>query len=223
MLSDNLVLDMGDGSSLRECVYKFLKTAIMNGDLEAEERLMEIPLANKLGVSRTPVREAIKDLADEHLVVIIPRCGAKVAGITGKDVADALAVRNEVERMAVRLACTLITGEDIKRLRSYTDIMSQAAKDKDLNLLSRMDSLFHTDICKITDNAVLVEIMAAIEAHVIRYRVEYYKARGLDVDKVYKQHYDIIDALEKHDVQAAEEAMTRHITEIMSVISNISK
>ena len=85
MISDMQFLEKGDGRSLRDTVYKELKEAILCGDIASDERLMEIPLANKMGVSRTPVREAIRRLAKEHLVVITRGKGARVAGISDKE------------------------------------------------------------------------------------------------------------------------------------------
>ena len=90
---------------LRDVVFNTLRQAILRGELKPGERLMEIQLANKLGVSRTPIREAIRKLELEGLVLMIPRKGAEVAEITEKNMLDVLEVRRALEELAVQLAC----------------------------------------------------------------------------------------------------------------------
>ena len=102
---------------LRDVVFNTLRRAILKGELEPGERLMEIALANKLGVSRTPIREAIRKLELEGLVVMIPRKGAEVARITEKDLRDVLEVRTSLEKLAIELACDRITEDDIYDLK----------------------------------------------------------------------------------------------------------
>ena len=103
---------------LRDVVFNTLREAILRGDLEPGERLMEIALANRLGVSRTPIREAIRKLELEGLVVMIPRRGAQVASITKKDLQDVLEVRSSLEVLATELACERITPEQLDSLKS---------------------------------------------------------------------------------------------------------
>ena len=98
-------VNMNDFLPLRDVVFNTLRQAILRGELKPGERLMEIKLANKLGVSRTPIREAIRKLELEGLVLIIPRRGAEVAQITEKSLRDVLEVRRSLEALAVRLAC----------------------------------------------------------------------------------------------------------------------
>ena len=90
---------------LRDVVFNTLRTSILTGELKPGERLMEIHLADKLGVSRTPIREAIRKLELEGLVTMIPRRGAEVAQITEKNLRDVLEVRRALDALAVELAC----------------------------------------------------------------------------------------------------------------------
>ena len=101
---------------LRDVVFNTLRQAILRGELKPGERLMEIQLANKLGVSRTPIREAIRKLELEGLVLMIPRKGAEVAEITEKSLRDVLEVRRALEELAVELVCEKITDEQIQDL-----------------------------------------------------------------------------------------------------------
>ena len=101
-------VNMNEYLPLRDVVFNTLRKAILRGELKPGERLMEIQLANKLGVSRTPIREAIRKLELEGLVLMIPRKGAEVAQITEKNMQDVLEVRKALEELSVQLACERI-------------------------------------------------------------------------------------------------------------------
>ena len=102
---------------LRDVVFKTLRQAILKGELEPGERLMEIQLAERLGVSRTPIREAIRKLELEGLVLMVPRKGAEVARISEKNLRDVLEVRRTLEELAVDLACQRMNQEELKELK----------------------------------------------------------------------------------------------------------
>ena len=106
-------VNMNEYLPLRDVVFNTLRKAILRGELKPGERLMEIQLANKLGVSRTPIREAIRKLELEGLVLMIPRKGAEVAQITEKNMQDVLEVRKALEELSVQLACERITPEQV--------------------------------------------------------------------------------------------------------------
>ena len=108
-------VDMNEYLPLRDVVFNTLRKAILKGELKPGERLMEIALAEKLGVSRTPVREAMRKLELEGLVVMIPRRGAQVANITEKDLNDVLEVRMALENLSIENACARMTEEQLER------------------------------------------------------------------------------------------------------------
>ncbi|MCM1307283.1 MAG: GntR family transcriptional regulator, partial [Butyrivibrio sp.] len=136
MIAEINFVDKGEGVSLRDMVYFELKEAIMRGELAPGLRLMEIPIAERLGVSRTPVREAVKRLEEDGLVIITPGCGAKVSEIRGKDVTDALDVRIVVETMAVRLAAKNISAGQVDELKRINAEMRRAIMEKNTAALS---------------------------------------------------------------------------------------
>ena len=113
-MEPKLEVTMDEYLPLRDVVFKTLRQAILRGELKPGERLMEIKLANKLGVSRTPIREAIRKLELEGLVLMIPRRGAEVAEITEKSLNDVLEVRKALEELSVQLACERITPEQVE-------------------------------------------------------------------------------------------------------------
>ena len=220
MISDVVLIYSGEGESLRDSVYNSLKKAIMTGVLLPDERLMEIPIANQLGVSRTPVREAIQRLEKELLVISSPRCGAKVAGITYKAVKDALDVRIGVETMVVRFAADNITVDQLEELKSINNEIRQTLDEGNVVKISDLDNLLHRKIVEATGNNVLKDIMRMLEEHVLRYRYEYIKSiKGSS--RIVEEHDLIIEALENKDVEAASKYMMEHISRQQEEICKI--
>ena len=125
---------------LREVVFEALRDAIVHGEFEPGERLLEVALAKRLGVSRTPVREAIRMLELEGLVVMVPRKGAEVARITEKDLRDALEIRLSLEELAVELACKRIDEDGRLRLREACENFREAVRS------GRVPDIVDTDV-----------------------------------------------------------------------------
>ena len=115
-MTDDLILNMDAYLPLRDVVFNTLREAILKGELKPGERLMELQLAAKLGVSRTPIREAIRMLEQEGLAVTIPRKGAEVAKMTEKDMEDVLQIREALDELAVRIACEQIRADQLEEL-----------------------------------------------------------------------------------------------------------
>lgn len=163
---------------LRDVVFNTLRRAILKGELEPGERLMEIALANKLGVSRTPIREAIRKLELEGLVIMIPRKGAEVARITEKDLRDVLEVRTSLEKLAIELACDRITAEEIAELRETCQAFADSLGSDELTTMAEKDVAFHDVIFRATKNARLIQILNNLREQMYRYRLEYLKDVG---------------------------------------------
>ena len=144
---------------LRDVVFNTLRQAILRGELKPGERLMEIRLANQLGVSRTPIREAIRMLELEGLVIMIPRKGAQVAQITEKDLNDVLEVRLGLEELATRFACERIRSEALGDLYRASRKFESLLETDDLQALAKADVEFHDIIYQATDNARLVQLL----------------------------------------------------------------
>ena len=125
-MTDDLTLNMDAYLPLRDVVFNTLREAILKGDLKPGERLMELQLAAKLGVSRTPIREAIRKLELEGLVLMIPRKGAEVAKISEKSLRDVLEVRRSLEELAIELACQRMTDEEIDQLEQRQNAFKNA-------------------------------------------------------------------------------------------------
>ena len=117
-MKDDFNAKVNEYLPLRDVVFQNLRQAILKGELEPGERLMEIHLAKRLGVSRTPIREAIRKLELEGLVDMVPRRGAVVASITRMDMRDLLEVRRTLEMLAVEVACERISQGELEKLIS---------------------------------------------------------------------------------------------------------
>ena len=209
-MSETLKLDVNDYMPLRDVVFKTLRQAILKGNLSPGERLVEIRLAKDLGVSRTPIREAIRMLELEGLVIMIPRRGAEVAGITGKSLRDVLEVRKALEELAIEIACERMDEEDIRELNLAMDDFKKAVEKMDLIEIAKSDEHFHDVIFKATDNDKLMLLVGNLREQMYRYRIEYIK----DADKralLVTEHEGILKALKERNVAMAKEQIRQHI------------
>lgn len=208
---------------LREVVFNTLRDAILKGELEPGEHLMEVQLAGKLGVSRTPIREAIRQLQAEGLVVMTPRKGAVVAEITKEDLTDVLEVRKTLEKFAVELACININDEELKSLHQCHEIFKAALEQKDLTDIANKDEGFHDVIYSATRNKRLIQILNNLREQIYRYRLEYIK----DDEKWFTlidEHDKLIRAIEEKDVETAKEVIEAHINnQEQTILENLKK
>ena len=195
---------------LRDVVFNTLRRAILKGELEPGERLMEIALANKLGVSRTPIREAIRKLELEGLVVMIPRKGAEVARITEKDLRDVLEVRTSLEKLAIELACDRITEDDIYDLKLACKNFEESFGKDDLTTIAEKDVAFHDIIFRSTKNARLIQILNNLRELMYRYRLEYLKVRQSH-DRLVEEHQWIVDEIIDKNKEEAVRLIQEHI------------
>lgn len=205
-----LELSLDEYLPLRDVVFKTLRQAILTGELKPGERLMEIHLANRLGVSRTPIREAIRMLELEGLVTMIPRKGAEVSRISKQDISDVLEVRGSLDALAVRLACERITPEEISKLESAADAFSAAISSGDLTAVAQADVDFHDIIVASSKNKRLMQMANNLAERVYRYRLEYIKDKSSH-NNLIKEHREILDCIKRGDASAAEAAILKHV------------
>ena len=210
-MADKLEIRMNEYLPLRDVVFNTLRQAILKGELKPGERLMEIQLANKLGVSRTPVREAIRKLELEGLVLMIPRKGAEVAEITRQDMEDVLEVRTALEELAVKDACDHITDAQLSELKKASNEFKKALLEgKDLVTCADADMHFHDVILSATNNRRLIQMLNNLSEQMYRYRMEYLKDERTHKTLI-EEHDAIRRALKKHDKVKAGAAIRVHI------------
>lgn len=210
MVMKDISLKMDEYLPLRDVVFNTLRNAILTGELSPGERLMEIKLADKLGVSRTPIREAIRKLELEGLVVNTPRKGAEVANISPEDLRDVLEVRRSLEVLAITLACEKMTEETLSLLHENIEefkcsINTEAASD-----IASIDVSFHDIIYKATGNNRLIQILNNISEQMYRYRFEYIKNKAA-WNRLVEEHINIYEAIKNRDKDLAVKSILLHI------------
>lgn len=203
-------LNLDNYKPLREIVFENIRKAIIEGVLKPGERLMEIQLSQQLGVSRTPVREAIRMLELEGLVVMLPRKGAYVANISKKDLMDILEVRVGLEGIAAYCATDRMTKEDIESLERISSDLEAAVYRNDVATMLAKDEEFHTYIFEATGNKRLINMMISIWETVYRFRQMYMSDYSSAVNIV-DEHRKIIESFKKGEANLAEKLAKEHI------------
>lgn len=219
----DISLNSNEYLPLREVVFNTLREAILTGELEPGEHLMEVKLANKLGVSRTPIREAIRKLELEGLVVMTPRRSAEVAKITKEDLTDVLEVRRVLETLAIELCCRNRTDEDITTLQENLKKFKSCINANNVTEIATTDVQFHEVIYNSTGNRRLNQILYNLREQMYRYRLEYIKDRQTRKNLVL-EHEEIINAIKEKDVERAKKAILIHIdNQEETILGNLDK
>ena len=219
-MKGELKMDVNDYLPLRDVDFNTLRQAILRGELKPGERLMEIQLANKLGVSRTPIREALRKLELEGLVNMVPRKGAEVADITEKSLRDVLEVRKALEELSVQLACEKITEEEIEELKRVAERFKDTLNDQDVTKIAEADVAFHDVIYTATDNQKLILLLNNLREQMYRYRVEYLKKEEA-YPQLIAEHEELIDNISKRNKEEATRIMCEHIDNQVATVINV--
>ena len=209
-MTSDFTMNMNEYLPLRDLVFNVLRMAILKGELQPGERLMEIQLAEKLGVSRTPIREAIRKLELEGLVLMIPRRGAEVAAISEKRLKDVLEVRKNLEGLAVRLACARAKEGMAKTLEEAEQAFRESIKSEDLIAMAEADEKFHFLIYDAADNEKLQQILTNLKENMYQFRLEYLKNKEAR-ERLIEEHKAIVEAIKTNDPDAAVKVMDKHI------------
>lgn len=203
-------VNLNNYKPLSEVIFDTLREAIIAGELKPGERLMEVQLAEKMGVSRTPVREAIRKLELEDLVNMVPRKGAHVADLSVKDIMDALEVRAALDGLATSLAALRITDDELKELKQVQMQFVNYVEKSNLNGSVKKDVELHDIIYKSSRNDKLIQITNNLREQVQRFRVVYLKDFSSTME-IIKEHVEIIDAISQRNPEAALKVAQRHI------------
>ncbi|MGW4398176.1 GntR family transcriptional regulator [Amycolatopsis nivea] len=192
---------------LRQVVYDALAELIINRTLEPGQHLVEADLAEYLGVSRQPVREALQRLQSEGWVDLRPAQGAFVHLPTDEEADQLLGVRAVLETHSARLAAACATDEDIKRLWELQDVGMKALAADDSERLVAANADLHAYITELTGNAVLTELIGLVDRRVRWYYTPIARPRGRDA---WQEHAALIEAIAAHNVEKAEKIMAQH-------------
>lgn len=209
---------------LRDVIFETLRKAIVSGEIKPGERLMEVSLANQMGVSRTPVREAIRRLEAEGLVTMVPRKGTHVSELSVKDIMDVLEVRVVLDKLATDLAARRIQPSQLKALETvHKQYMTCLEKDN-IEGAIRKDVEFHDTIYAASGNPRLVAVAASLREHVYRFRVIYMKKDSIIAENVLHEHEQILEALRNAKNKEASDLAEEHIRNQMeSIIKTVKE
>ena len=214
----NMKNEINDNSSLRSKVFHKLREDILNGKYMENEELKEVSIGKELGVSRTPVREAFRQLELEGLIQIIPNKGAYVTGITPKDVHDIYMIRSSLEGMCARLACEHITKEQLEEMEENVYLASFHASKGHMDQLAELDNRFHHILYESCDSKMLDNLLQDFHQYVIRIRKKTLStSRGMESNA---EHKAIMEAIKDKNLNKAEELANQHIINAYENIKN---
>jgi len=204
---------------LREIVYEQLKIQILTGKIAPGTRMMEVELAEDLGVSRTPVREAIRKLEKEALVVIEPRRGAYVSDVSVKEMVDTLVVREDLEALAASLTAKRITKEELEGLEKKVTDYSEAIASGDMEQIIRADESFHHKIVALSGNKALIQLFSSVQELSLRFRYLYYED-FTRYENMPVEHKEILEAIRTGDGDAARIVSDNHVKKLKEFVVN---
>lgn len=199
-----------DQYSLRGKIYSILRENILCGKYSAGESLIEKRLTEELNVSRTPIREAIRQLELEGLVESIPNKGVTVKGISQKDMEDIYKIRMVLEGLAAKWAIEHITDEEIKKMKEAYELMEFYTSKNDVDAISKLNTEFHDIIYAATKSVVLKHILKDFQFYVKWARHESLSSLGRK-ETALKEHSDILKAFEDRNPEEAEKYLTLHV------------
>ena len=212
-----LNFDLYNHRPLREIVYEQLKRQILTGEITPGTRMMEVELADEMGVSRTPVREAIRKLEKEGLVIIEPRRGAYASDISVKDMVDTMEVREHLESLAAYLAAQTMTDEQREELERITNGYTQAIHNNNMEEMIHYDELFHKGIVNASGNKTLIQISETVQELALRFRYLYYDDLSR-YGSMPMEHKEILEAIENNDPEAAKECAKNHVKRLKDFV-----
>lgn len=209
--------DLQNHRPLREIVYEELKRQILIGEIAPGTRMMEVELADEMGVSRTPVREAIRKLEKEGLVSIEPRRGAYASDISIKDIVDVMEVRQDLEGMAAGLAAIKATKEEKEALKKATEEYRRAVETGSIDEIIKWDEAFHKRVVSCSGNKTLIQLVSQVQELALRFRYIYYddfsRFEGQPME-----HKDIVDAIISGDAEKARRSADEHISRLKEFV-----
>jgi len=195
---------------IRDSVFSILRNAILDKKLEPGQRLVERNIAEQLGISRTPVREAIRKLELERLVTHIPRKGVVVTGFTKADIVEILLIRASLEALICSLAATKITPRELDRL----DVLAKQIVDEygngNFEKSNQLNDRFHEIVYKAAESPRLYDLLDTLQEYISTFTQVAYSRPGRP-EEAWGEHNEIIEALRSHDSSRSDSAAKRHV------------
>ena len=189
--------------TLREKILENIRDAIISGSLKAGSRVSEPELAERYGISRTPIREALRQLESEGYLTVIPRRGAVVSEFSQKDVEDFYAIKSILEGYAARQACSRLTDRELDKLQANNKRLHDLAEQNDIKTFFKVHNDFHEMFIKAADNERLRELITSVVTRFQRLRFMSLSLPGRMNISV-QEHEKIIEAFRRRDAETAE-------------------
>ena len=208
-----------DNHSLGARVFHIIRENILSGKYTANEELKEKSIGEELGVSRTPVREALRQLELEGLVSIIPNKRAYVVGITKKDIRDIYEIRERLEGLCAKWAALYITKEQLDELEEIVFLADFHAKKGNVGQLVELDNKFHETLYKASGSKEMYHVLSDFHHYVQRVRKITLTSEKRAADSN-KEHMMIVEALKEHNAELAEKLASQHI---LSTVENMDR
>ena len=217
---DRSLLREHSTTSARVQAYAALREAIVRAELEPGRQLSENELAARLGVSRTPVREALVRLRDERLVEIVPQLGTFVTRISTQAVADAQFIREALECACARRAAELATEEDVAALEDNLRAQERARDAADFDAFYLLDDAFHHALCDLSEHRAVWPLSQRAKSHLNRVRR---LSMPLDayLSEMYDQHRQVVSAVADNDPDGAETMLRHHLRDVLHAVPRI--
>lgn len=209
-VSMNIKDEVTDKYSLRGRVYSRIREDILDGRYKNGDELREIAIGEELGVSRTPVREAFRQLELEGLIKIVPNKGAYVTGITIKDVKDIYMIRSKLEGLAARWAVSNITKEQLEELEENIYLSEFHASKGHLEQMSELDNRFHEILYEACNSKMLEHQLREYHEYVLRVRRKTLSQNKRGTAST-EEHKMIMEAIKAGDANEAERVANIHI------------
>jgi len=196
--------------SMRDMAYSAIREAILRGQLKPGDRLLESEIARQMGISRAPVREAIRQLASEGLVVSHSHRGSFVIDLSPDDLWEIYTLRAAIESLAVRLVAEQVTPQTVLLLQQAVTDMAQAARQGDLQRVADLDIAFHETLCRLSGHSRLLETWLSMIVQ-IRIFIDLTHALYHPIEDMISLHAEIVRYIENRQGREAGEALTQHI------------
>ncbi|WP_257098541.1 GntR family transcriptional regulator [Pseudovibrio flavus] len=191
-------------------VYDVLRNAITRYELPPESQINEPELANTLGVSRTPLRQAYQKLAEEELIISRPQVGSIVAPIDNKKIREGIIIRRALEREVVRILCE--TSPSLTDLDPILAVLRVAMKNKDAVGYFNADQEFHQKLAELADIPAAWRLSMSVKGHSDRARLHLMIKNSARLERAYNEHLELIGAISTGDIESAEAIINRHVS-----------
>ncbi|MDE6313770.1 MAG: GntR family transcriptional regulator [Lachnospiraceae bacterium] len=219
MNTNSIEMEAADKYSLRGRVYHQIREDIINGHYKKNEELREAAIANELGISRTPVREALRQLELEGLVVIVPNKGAYVRGFTDKDIHDIYMIRSLLEGLCAKWAAENITEEQMRALEESVDLSEFHLQKGNVEQFIDQDSRFHELMYQASGSKILEDLLTDYHQYIKLVREASIAAKNRS-GHTNIEHRNIMTAIKEKDGDRAEKLANQHIINSMRNIGD---